>query len=269
MIYETLVYRALGLKKESSEISPLSVAAITLKSMWHTWSHGTIIEGAPIPSEGPVIATGNHRKKSDIDKAVQAVRILGGRWIIPLIKKILTDEGAVESDEYLASIGTTKEEALKDYKPLQARIIRGSGAISALRDTPSATVGRACLRVLNRNQVLGLFLQPHRYEDTTLQSLQDSAATLAQRKPDVPVSLFAMSGKPEAPEDKVTVFPPVTYNQLRQEYGRDLTPAELTIIFADMIVTALPESSQIDWAHRWSEELTRLNKEASKRNRAA
>lgn len=255
MLAEQLYYRGLGIRKEFPELNPFAALMFIGRARWYIAQNHTLIEGYPLPKKGPAIVTGNHFDESDIYKACEVSRRTG-RIIRGIARKSLIIRGAIESEEYLQSLGGNANHE-NDYNPLTSFVLRGIGIIGALRDNP----GLACVvrshAVLNSGQILGIFLQPTRYEDCILRKLAMGAATFAKLYPDVPLYPMAFSGPPHGP-DRVTVLKPFTYAEAVREHGRELDPAELTIMIADMISRALPESSQRDWETRREVEFTRL-----------
>lgn len=247
-------------KKELTGLTLSAVPAIgllTARSILHVKLHNTITDGYPLPRSGPFIATGNHFETSDTYKGHYVGFVLAGRLIRVFIKRSLVTKGAVESDEYLASLGETKEMAIKEYDPLKSFVIRGMGAIDLLRDGVGVEALRKGSLELTCDHGLAILLEPHRYSDCSLRNLQPGAAYIARKFPDVPVYPVAISGPPHGP-DKITVIEPFTYNQIAKELGRNLSDGEFTVLMADRTATGLPESSQLDWQTRRETELVRL-----------
>lgn len=252
---ESIYYHLLGIKKEFPKLNPIATGLMMAKVSLYGKEHHPIIEGYPLLKEGPFIATGNHFRESDIYK-VGAVARRSHRLIRAVVKKGLVVKGFREAESYLRNLG---EDALheNDYKALTAWVLKRIGVIAIPRDNPGINFIRQGQEVL-KTQGLGIFLQPTRYADCILRNLEMGAAYFAKLNRNVPIYLMAFSGPPLG-NDKITVFKPFTYANKEREYGRELSHAELTIIFADMLVTGLPENSQLDWATRWPKELKRLS----------
>ena len=248
------------IKKEFQGFNPVAVGLLSADSMRYVRQHNTVLEGYHFPDKGPFIATGNHFNKYDARKAHYLSFMRDFRLLTVVVKRGLIQKDGIEPDDFLHALGETRESAMAEYNPLTAWVLRGMNVMGILRNKPGTEVylkGRATLK---GGRGWALFMQQHRQADCTLRDLQPGVAFFAQNFPDVAVYPMAFSGPPIEGIDRATVLKPFSYNELRKEYGRDLTIPELTIMIADMIATALPESSQIDWAHRWPDELDRLNK---------
>lgn len=248
------------IKKELKGFNPLAVGLLTADAVWYAKQHGTIFEGEHFPLEGAFIATGNHFNKYDARKAHYRSFVEDLRLLTVVVRRGLIQRDAIESNEFLQRLGETRESVMAEYNPLTAWVLRGMNVVGILRDKPSMEATRRGRNTIKTGRGWAIFMQQHRQADCILRDLQPGAAYFAQEFPDTPIYPIAFSGPPVEKTDRATVLKPVTYNILKKEYGRDLTIPELTIMIADMIVTALPESSQIDWAHRWPQELDRLNK---------
>lgn len=252
MLIEQLYYRGLGVRKEFPNLNPIATALMMAKTAKYLRDHKPIIKGYSLPEDGPILVTGNHFQESDIYKAT-AVAWRSHRLIRSIARRSLIVKGAIESKEYLQSIGGDAEHE-DDYDPLKAFVLRGLGIIDTLRDTPDVSVGRRGNAVLKSHQILGVFFQPTRYKDCILRNLETGAAAFARLNPTVPVYPMAFSGPPHG-VDRVTVLKPFTYAQKVAEHGRKLSPGELTTIIADMVVEALPQHSQDDWKIRREAEI--------------
>ena len=232
--------RVLGIRKEFPELRPVPPTLLGIGVLLHLMKHHSVVEGYPLPREGAGIMAGNHFLQSDSYEAALA-GWKSGRLIHPVVKKSLVEKGAFESDEYLASIGDKGDPA--EYDPINAFVMTGIGAIPILRDNPGIAYIRACRKILDSDQLLGMFLQPSRDEKGFLRNLMPGVAYLASMKPyrDTPICLFAFS------EEKAIGLKHITYNQLSNKLGKELSVAELTIIFADRIAQALPRRAQNNW----------------------
>ncbi len=251
----------LGVRKEFVDPNPKAQAAATTllvaRTKFYVVTHRSILSGSPLPKEGAAIVTGNHQRKADSFKGLQHAINTARRLITPVVKLSLIKEGAIESMAYLESIGA-QTEALGEYNPINAFVLRHTGAVGILRDNPGLSFVRTVDKGLKDQRLMAIYLQPTRNDDCILRNLQPGAAYFAKRHPDVPVFPVAFSGPPEE-ADRAIFMEPFTYAQKVAEYGREISEGELTIMIADSIVPGLPERSQIDWATRWSEELLRLN----------
>lgn len=244
-------YRLIGVKKEFPGLNPIAAGLMELGILWHTRKHRCVVKGYPLPQEGAAIITGNHISASDPYETGLAGR-RAGRLIHAVVKKILIQRGAYESDEYLRSIREKRNK--EEYNVLKAFVMRGIGSIGVLRDNPDTNFLKSCYQVLDTNQLLGIFLQDTRDEEGLLRRLRPGAAYIASHRKhrDVPIYPIAFS------EHSATVLEPVTYNQLRNQLGRDIKVPELTIILADIIVSSLPQRIQDDWKTRKAEEYKQL-----------
>lgn len=251
MFIETLYYRGVGIKKEFPELNPVAAALLRIGILWHTKKHHSVVEGYPLPREGTAIITGNHCSQADIYEAGLAGQ-KSGRLIRTVLKKSLIEKGAYESDEYLNRIGDKKDSA--DYSPLSAFVMRGVGGIPILRDNPGINFARTCYQVLNSNQLLGIFLQGSRDEDGLLRNLEPGVAFLASKEKyhNVPIHPIAFS------KDRALLLEPLTYNQLRDNLGREIDIPELTILITDRIAAALSTHVQAEWQEQRENELRRL-----------
>ncbi len=248
---ERAYYHLIGIRKEYPKLNPLAAGLMELGIVMHVLKHHSIIDGQRLPREGAAILTGNHCSKADPYEAGMTGR-RAGRLIRTVLKKSLVVEGAYESPEYLKSIGDKEDPT--EYSPLNAFVMRGIGSIPILRDKPGRDFIRICSQALDSNQLVGIFLQSTRDEEGFLRNVEPGAAFLATRKKyhETPVYPLAFSA------NKVTILPPFTYNQLRNQLGREIEIPELTIIIADRISDALSGPVQTDWQNRREDELARL-----------
>lgn len=253
---ESLLYRKLGIRKEFPELNPIAITLIMTAAAKYTNDHQVIFDGYPLPKIGPAFITGNHFAESDIYKATEAGR-RARRVIRPMARRslIMRGEEAIESKAYLESIGA-EDDYSEQFSLIRALLLKDV-VIDVRRDLHEMRVGRRANAVIRSGQLLGVFFQPHRYEDCILRNLETGPATLAKLNPEVPIYIMAFSGPPHGP-DKVTTLKPFTYEEKETELGREISPEELTIIMADIAVTELPKSSQKDWETRREVELTRL-----------
>lgn len=252
---EQRYYRTLGIRKECPELNPLAVGLLIARSAIHAKKHHSIIEGYPLPTEGAAIITANHHRKADTFKGILAGRA-AGRIIRPILRKSLIYPNCEESQEFLESIGN-KQDDLSRYSPLRAFALRGIGAIGLMRDNPGHDWMRPSKKALESGQLLSAFLQLTRHEDGCLRDLQGGAAMLMKMYPSIPVYPVALSGSPDGP-DKAVISKPLTYNEKKAEYGRNLTIPELTIILADIIAENFPERPKQHWQTTREEEVERL-----------
>ncbi|MBI4039185.1 hypothetical protein HY384_04505 [Candidatus Daviesbacteria bacterium] len=247
--------KILGIRKEYPELNPVAAALIILRSRLHVLTHRSIIDGYPLPEKGPAIITGNHYGEEDNYKICVAAVRSSGRLVRPVAKKNLVVPYFSESRDYLKSIGA--EDDSFPYKPLNAYVLRGLGSVAVNRENPGRDFLKEVREILYSGQLLGLFLQPHRYRGS-LQHLEPGAAGLAMRHPDIPIYPCAFSGYPSG-HDRLTILQPFTYNQIRRKLGvGKISPAELTIMIADAIAKVLPCPLPNLWIARRQEELNRL-----------
>ncbi len=263
MFVEELYYRkVLGVEKEFADpnpfaatlLDPIAATLLVVKTKRYIREHQSVVEGCPLPKKGAAILTGNHHREGDSFKALVHAFNTAGRLISPVVRMSLVKEGAVESQEYLESIGALET---NKYNPIYSFVLRHTGGIGLLRDNPDRNFVRKVHAGLRSGHLIGIYLQPHRYDDCFLRNLQTGAAYFAKKYPDIPVYPIAFSGPPDGP-DKATFIEPYTYNQMRDKYGREISAEELTVMTADMIVSELPLASRIDWQVRRSVELDRL-----------
>lgn len=232
------------IKREFPELNRVALGLLVATSMSHVRKNTSIIEGHALPSNGPAIVVGNHRAEDDNYK-MTAVAVRTGRFIRPILKKGLVVKGFSESQAYLRSIEA--EESLR-YKAVMAFVLRGVGAVPVDREHLDVNLFmRQTRQILKSSQMLGLFIQPHRYEDGSLRYLQQGAAILSMRHPNIPVFPFTSSKFPDG-TDRLTIHKPFTYREKVQENkDRRLTPEELTVMIADMIAEGLPEEPKNHW----------------------
>lgn len=245
-------------KTEFSGTNVFGVALLTAASVAHKLKHRTIIDGYPAPKHGSFIVSANHVSTHDTLKG-HLWAVQSGRLLRVVVKQSLIEKGATESAEYLAGLGTTIEEATAEYNPLVAFCLKSMNVAGTLRDR---RIDRELYRRIAEDQIQGLpsaiFFQGHRHADNTLSDLQTGAAMLAMKYPETPVHLLAFSGKPYG-SDRATGLEPITYHELKDQYGRELKAGEVTIIFADRIAENLPETPRNDWIkHTRVIEATRL-----------
>ncbi len=266
MFVEELYYRkVLGVEKEFADpnplaatlLDPIAATLLVVKTRRYIRKHQSVVEGYPLPKKGAAIVTGNHHKEGDSFKALEHAIQTAGRLIDVAVKMSLVKKGAVESREYLESIDAYEDDKDDEYNPIYSFVLRHTGAIGLLRDNPDRNFVRKVHAGLRSGHLIGIYLQPHRYDDCFLRNLQTGAAYFAKKYPDIPVYPIAFSGPPDGP-DKATFIEPYTYNQMRDKYGREISAEELTVMTADMIVSELPLASSIDWQVGRSVELDRL-----------
>lgn len=233
---------ALGVRREFPKLNRLALTLLVMKSLSHVRKHESIIDGFPLPTEGPFILTGNHRADDDNYKACVA-GVRAGRLIRPILKKGLVVRGFQESQAYLQSIEA--EESLQ-YDTLMAFVLRGVGSTAIDREHLDATTFMKQTGQILRSQILGIFIQPHRYPDGGLRHLQLGPAILAMRHPTILIAPFTSSGTPDG-VDKFTIHQPFTYREKVKEYGRKLSGEEFTMILADIIAGGLPERPRNIW----------------------
>ncbi len=237
-------------------VCPVAAGIFIAKSLIHAKKHHIVIEGYHIPATGPAIFTSNHYNEDDVYKGILVAWRDGRLSTRAVMKKSLIDPSTRESEEYLKSIGAELEDPEKPNF-IRTFVLKGSGGIPILRDNPGTDVAKQCNRVINTGQILSIFIQPTRDEECFLRHLQLGVAVLAIRHPKVPICPLASSGPPDGP-DKMTILKPFTYAEKVAELGRRPNPCELTIMIADIIASALPERSRLDWQGRKEEELKRL-----------
>jgi len=244
----------LGIRKEFPELDPVSAALLILRSRLHVLKHRSKLNGSLFPEQGPAIVAGNHQEDADSYKiCVQVVK--SHRLIRAVVKRGLVEEGFSESKDYLKTIEDNTPS--KKYNYRRASVLKGVGSIPVNREDPGRQFLEETDAIIKSGQLLGIFLQPHRYNDCFLRNLQLGAATIARRHPNVRIYLCALSGPPYG-EDKLTVLQPFTYAQKANELGRKIGVGELTIMFADAIAKHQPLPVWKDWQTRRAEELTRL-----------
>ena len=250
----------LGIRKEFPELNPVAATLLIAKSRAHVIKHKSRIEGYPLPKRGAAIFAGNHQYQGDNYKICIAGVDQADRLTRAVVKKSLVVEGFSETDEYLQSIEAKIDSF--EYRPLMAFVLKGVGSISVDRENPDRSFLEVTDAVIKSDQMLGVFIQPHRYEDCFLRYLQVGAATVARRHPDTPVYPCAFSGPPYV-EDRLTILEPFTYNQKVKELNRRISVGEFTILVADAITSAQPYIIRADWKTRRAVELARLTKLAS------
>lgn len=246
----------LGIRKEYSGLNPIAATLLIARSRLHATIHKSRIEGYAFPEDGPAIVTGHHIEEADNLKICIAA-VNSGRLIRAVIKKGLVVEGFSESAEYLKSIEA--EDDSLDYRPLTAYVLKGEGAIAIDREKPTLSFLRETDAVLDAGEMLGIYIQGHRYKDGLLKHLQVGAAVIARRHPDVPIYPCAFNGYPYG-EDRLTIVEPFTYNQKLRQLGREISVEEFTIIIADTINSARPYVFRQDWKTRRAEEFAKLTK---------
>lgn len=251
---EQAYYHALEIE-EFSGLNPLAVGLLIIRSKKHARKHHSIIEGYPLPTTGAAIITANHHREADTYKGILA-GLTVGRIIRPVLRKSLIYPNCEESAEFLASIGN-KQDKLNKYSPLRAFVLKGIGAIGIPRDNPGHDWIRPSKKTLRDGLLLSAFLQLTRHEDGCLRDLQNGAAYLMKKHPDTSTYTIALSGSPDGP-DKAVTSKPITYNEKKAEYGRDLEIDELTIILADIIAENFPERPRKHWLATREEEAERL-----------
>ncbi|MDP3954994.1 MAG: hypothetical protein Q8Q15_01360 [bacterium] len=263
---EQAYYHAIGIE-EFSGLNPLAVGLLIAKSKKHARQHHSIIEGHPLPPTGAAIFTANHHLEADTYKGILA-GLTVGRVIRPVLRKSLIHRDSEESKEFLESIGN-KQDKLNKYSPLRAFVLRGIGAIGIMRDNPGQDWIRPSRKTLKNGLLLSAFLQLTRHKDGCLRNLQNGAAYLMTKFPDTPTYTMALSGGLPDEPDKAVASAPITYNEKKLEYGRDLEIDELTIILADIIAENLPERPKQHWLATREEEAERLrsNRLVSSRRR--
>lgn len=254
---ENIIFNRIGIS-ETSGLNPLATALLVGKSISYVNKNHTVFEGEHFPKDGPAILVGNHYQEADNYKVTYACSTYAGRIVRAVVRRSLVDRHSKESAEYLASIGE-KAEPLK-YNPLNAFVLRGVGTIPVSRGETDISVIRGTRRILAAGWILGIYLQPTRNEKCLLASLEKGAGYIATRHPDVPVYPCAFSGPPDGPE-KMTIVEPFTVSQMEEELRGELSAAEVTIMIADMVASALPERVQEDWRNRRESEFARLNPE--------
>ncbi|MFH1295469.1 MAG: hypothetical protein ABIH84_02730 [bacterium] len=249
-------HRGHGFINDFSGVNPVAVGIFIAKALIHARKYHSVIEGHHLPTTGPAILTSNHHREDDVYKGVLVALRDGRLSTRAVMKKILIDPNARESEKYLQSIGAKYDDSKKPSR-MQIFVLKGIGVIPVLRDNPGTDVATQCNKVLNAGRILSIFLMPSRNEECLLRNLQLGVAILAIRHPEIPICPLASSGSPDGP-DKIIVLKPFTYAEKVAELGRKPRPGELIIMIADMIATALPERSQQDWQTRREEELERL-----------
>ena len=253
---EQLPFRLLGLRKEFPELQWGAAAQLSAASAFHILKHRTAIEGYPLPEKGAVIVTGNHRDDGDSREIWWAAMTTAHRVLRPVVKMSLIVEGATEPEEYLKSIDALEEEGFGVYNNRVASVLKGIGAIGVMRNNPDREFLRQCHKVLGNDEMLGIFLQPSRNQ--YLKHLQQGAANLARMYPNAVVCPIAFG------KNRVKLLEQFTYAELSEREDRKISPAELTIMIADMVARELPEDVQKDWVTSREIELARLSTPSNK-----
>lgn len=252
-----LPFYLMGFTSGFEGVDPIATFIIGSKAKSYMRKNETVIDGR-LPKDGAVILAGNHRDKGDSYKTFMAGWAVGRITTRVIVKASLVDPNGMESEEFLASLGNRQEE-YSEYDKYTAWVLKRAGVIPHRRDKkPTRDFLRTCDQVINSGGLLGVYMMQTRNSEGLLANLQEGAAFFAKKHPDTLVQPMAFSGPPNGRRDRLTIPRPFTYNQKRDQLGRDISVGEFTVIIGDAIAEGLPSEAWLDWQNRRPEELARL-----------
>lgn len=241
--------RVLGIRKEYPDLGCPGVTALVLTSRLFTTLSGAQIEGK-FPTHGAAIVAGNHTRSTDI-LLVTETCVRSGRMMKALGRDTLLNPNLQEDPEILKRTGKEIND-LDNIHPLlahlRANILKDTGAIPVRRGSADRHAIAAALEALDRQLLVGAFVQETRVREGDLRDLFSGTAFLAMKRPDVPIYPISISGPPNG-DHKLVVGEPFTYNQARNDpdYSDAGNLKSMTVYIADQIAKNLPPSIQTKW----------------------